>query len=202
MTRGARHCRPQLAWQALGSALIKPAVDRHVERDAVLIGRAPEPGLRAGDLEDDRSRCPVSPARGSLRRVRLANAWPNFIAHCRKLPSRFTRDDLSSDRPPFGLIAVEQDLRRCTLDEEREFPGEIVGVLDIGVRLVFDGSVDSRMAYTIIDKQQVIDTALDREVIAVAPEPAAMPPAAKPRTRYVVNQYVGRVPQPEDDYPF
>jgi hypothetical protein len=54
--------------------------------------------------------------------------------------------------------------------------------------LVFNGWVDNRMAYTIIDKQQVIDTALDREVIAVAPEPAAMLPAIKPRIRYAVNQ--------------
>jgi hypothetical protein len=58
------------------------------------------------------------------------------------------------------------------------------------------------MAYTMLNKQQVINTALDREVIAVAPELAAMPLAAKPHTRYMVNQYVGRVPQPEDDYPF
>jgi hypothetical protein len=25
----------------------------------------------------------LSPAQGSLRRILLANAWPNFLAHCR-----------------------------------------------------------------------------------------------------------------------
>src|SRR5215212_2744764 len=40
----------QLSQQALGGALITPALDQHVEYDAVLIDRAPQPVLLAGDL--------------------------------------------------------------------------------------------------------------------------------------------------------
>src|SRR5215216_6587171 len=29
------------------------------------------------------SRCHLSPAQGSLRRIRLAKSWPNLSAHCR-----------------------------------------------------------------------------------------------------------------------
>src|SRR5215213_7891933 len=40
----------KLAEQALGGALITPALDQHIEHDAVLIDRAPQPVLLAGDL--------------------------------------------------------------------------------------------------------------------------------------------------------
>src|SRR3954453_15192903 len=40
----------QLAQQALGGALITPALDQHVEDDAVLVDGAPQPVLCPGDL--------------------------------------------------------------------------------------------------------------------------------------------------------
>src|SRR4051794_36396306 len=49
----------QLAEQALGGALIAPALDQHVEYDAVLIDRAPEPVLLAGNFEDDLIQMPL-----------------------------------------------------------------------------------------------------------------------------------------------
>src|SRR3712207_3381428 len=41
----------QLAQQALGGALVAPALDQHVEHHPVLIHGAPEPVLRPGDLD-------------------------------------------------------------------------------------------------------------------------------------------------------
>src|SRR3954471_3190735 len=49
----------QLAQQALGGALITPALDQHVEYDAVLVHRAPEPVLLAGDLQYDLIQVPL-----------------------------------------------------------------------------------------------------------------------------------------------
>ena len=43
----------QLAEQALGGALITPALDQHIEYDAVLVDRAPQPVLLAGDFDGD-----------------------------------------------------------------------------------------------------------------------------------------------------
>src|SRR3954471_3989067 len=43
----------QLAQQSLGCALIAPALDQHVEHDAVLVDRAPEPMLYPGDFDDN-----------------------------------------------------------------------------------------------------------------------------------------------------
>src|SRR5215203_5005560 len=48
----------QLAEQALGGALITPALDQHIEHDAVLIDRTPEPVLLAGDFEGDLIKVP------------------------------------------------------------------------------------------------------------------------------------------------
>src|SRR5215208_7121241 len=75
----------QLAEQALGGALITPALDQHIEHDAVLIDRTPEPVLLAGDLPTTSSKCHLSPDAGRRRRIWLANAWPNLSAHCRTL---------------------------------------------------------------------------------------------------------------------
>src|SRR3954470_3651760 len=49
----------QLAEQALGGALITPALDQHVEYEAVLVDRAPQPVLLAGDLENDLTQMPL-----------------------------------------------------------------------------------------------------------------------------------------------
>src|SRR4051812_45312853 len=49
----------QLAQQALGGALITPALDQHVEYDAVLVHRAPQPVLLAGDLQYDLIQVPL-----------------------------------------------------------------------------------------------------------------------------------------------
>src|SRR3954453_18563518 len=43
----------QLAEQALGGALIAPALDQHVEHNAVLVYRTPQPVLLAGDFDGD-----------------------------------------------------------------------------------------------------------------------------------------------------
>src|SRR4051794_14143081 len=43
----------QLAEQALGGALITPALDQYVEYEAVLVDRAPQPVLLAGNFEGD-----------------------------------------------------------------------------------------------------------------------------------------------------
>src|SRR4051812_13310481 len=49
----------QLAQQALGGALITPALDQHVEYDAVLVDRAPQPVLCTGDLYRNLIQMPV-----------------------------------------------------------------------------------------------------------------------------------------------
>src|SRR5215212_844344 len=43
----------QRAEQALGGALITPALDQHIEYDAVLVHCAPQPVLLAGDFDGD-----------------------------------------------------------------------------------------------------------------------------------------------------
>ena len=73
----------ELAKQPLGGFRITPALNQNVEHDAVLIDGAPQPVRRPGDLDDDLSRCHLSPARGWRRRISFANPWPNFSAHCR-----------------------------------------------------------------------------------------------------------------------
>src|SRR4051794_20872244 len=49
----------QLAQQPLGGALITPALDQHVEYDAVLVHCAPQPVLLAGDFEGDLVQVPL-----------------------------------------------------------------------------------------------------------------------------------------------
>jgi hypothetical protein len=51
----------QLAQQALGRLLVASAPHQHVEHDAILVDRPPQP----------------------VRRIWLAKAWPNLSAHCR-----------------------------------------------------------------------------------------------------------------------
>src|SRR3954453_5154531 len=58
-TRGPHLPLQQLAKQTLGGLFVPP-VSRHTS-----------------------SRCHLSPAQGSRRRIWLANAWPNLRAHCR-----------------------------------------------------------------------------------------------------------------------
>ena len=43
----------QLAKQTLGGPFVPPALDQHVEDDAVLVDRAPQPVLLAGDFDGD-----------------------------------------------------------------------------------------------------------------------------------------------------
>ena len=56
----------QLAQQAFGGLLVAPALDEDVENKALLVDRAPEPVLLAGDGDDDLIEVPlVAAARGS-----------------------------------------------------------------------------------------------------------------------------------------
>ena len=86
---GDQHTRrPQLpfqklAEQAFGGLLVAPALDQNVENEALLVDRAPEPVLRAGDRDDDLIKVPFVAAAGARRRIRLANSRPNFRPHCR-----------------------------------------------------------------------------------------------------------------------
>jgi hypothetical protein len=66
MTRGARHWRfsSLRTQQALGRALVAPALDQHVEHHAGLVDRAPEPVLHTGDLDGDFVEVPLVPGAG------------------------------------------------------------------------------------------------------------------------------------------
>ncbi len=52
----------QLAQQALGGPLVAPALDQHVEYDAVLVDRPPQPVLLAGDFDGDLVQVPCMDA--------------------------------------------------------------------------------------------------------------------------------------------
>ena len=67
----------ELAEQALGGLLVAPALDEDIENKALVVDRAPEPVLLAGDGEDDLVKVPFVAAAGARRRRRLANSWPN-----------------------------------------------------------------------------------------------------------------------------
>ena len=77
----------ELAEQALGGLLVSPALDKDVENKALLVDRAPEPVLLAGDAEDNLVKMPFVATPGARRRRRLANSLPNFRHHCRIVSS-------------------------------------------------------------------------------------------------------------------
>ena len=56
----------ELAGQAFGGLLVAPALDEDIETKALLIDRAPEPVLLAGDAEDDLVKVPFVAAAGGL----------------------------------------------------------------------------------------------------------------------------------------
>ena len=58
----------QLAQQALGGALIAPALDQHVEHDAVLVHRTPQPVLLAGNFDGNLIEVPCMDAPIRARR--------------------------------------------------------------------------------------------------------------------------------------
>src|SRR3954451_22945198 len=82
-TRHAGLPLQQLAQQALGGLLVAPALDHNVEHEAILVDGPPEPVLRSPDHQAHFAEVHLSPGQGSLRRIWLANAWPNLRAHCR-----------------------------------------------------------------------------------------------------------------------
>src|SRR5215207_6208754 len=82
-TRHAGLPLQQLPEQALGGPLVAPALDENVEHDPILVDGSPEPMLRPLIIRHTSSRCHLSPGPGSLRRIWLANAWPNLRAHWR-----------------------------------------------------------------------------------------------------------------------
>src|ERR1700689_2916096 len=51
--RRSRLLLQQLAEQTFGGPLVAPALDENIEHEAVLVDRAPEPMLLAGDGDDD-----------------------------------------------------------------------------------------------------------------------------------------------------
>src|SRR3954451_11917777 len=56
----------ELAQQAFGGFLVAPALDQDIENEALLVNRAPEPVLLAGDGDDDLVEVPfVAAARGT-----------------------------------------------------------------------------------------------------------------------------------------
>src|SRR5215203_3944961 len=80
----------QLAEQALGGALITPALDQHVEHDAVLIDRTPQPVLLAGDLYRNLIQMPFVSGR--------RQPPPDLVGEClaeleRPLPHTLVADD-------------------------------------------------------------------------------------------------------------
>src|SRR6185312_7648033 len=80
----------QLAEQALGGALITPALDQYVEHDAVLVDRAPEPVLLAGDLHHNLVQMPLVSGRRQTS--------PDLVRKClaefqRPLPHALVADD-------------------------------------------------------------------------------------------------------------
>jgi hypothetical protein len=48
----------QLAQKAFGGLLVAPALDQDIENNALLVNRAPEPMLLAGDGDDDLIKVP------------------------------------------------------------------------------------------------------------------------------------------------
>src|SRR3954462_4869458 len=80
----------QLAQQPLGGALITPALDQHIEYDAVLVDRAPQPMLYPGDFDDDFIEMPFVSGRRQTP--------PNPVREClaelaRPLPYTLVADD-------------------------------------------------------------------------------------------------------------
>src|SRR3954452_1611032 len=63
-TRRAALLLQQLAQQALGRLLVAPALDEDIENEALLVNRAPEPMLCAGDGDDDLIEVPLVAAAG------------------------------------------------------------------------------------------------------------------------------------------
>src|SRR3954451_24992689 len=63
-TRRAALLLQQLAQQAFGRLLVAPALDQDIENKALLINRAPEPMLLAGDGDNDLIQMPFIAAAG------------------------------------------------------------------------------------------------------------------------------------------
>ena len=63
-TRRSSLLLQQLAEQAFGGLLVAPALDEDIENKALLVDRAPEPMLLAGDGDDDLIEVPFVAAAG------------------------------------------------------------------------------------------------------------------------------------------
>src|SRR3954447_25988261 len=84
----------QLAQQALGSALIPPALDQHVEDDAVLVDRAPQPVLLAGYFQHDFIEMP-------------------FVSSSRQTPPDPVGEVLAELEPPLPHALLADDDAAC-----------------------------------------------------------------------------------------
>ena len=84
----------QLAQQALGGPLVAPALHQHVEHDAVLVDRPPQPVLLAGDFDHDLIEVPLVAGAGAAAG---GSGW--------RTPGR-TVSTVSHNRPFFRDVAA------------------------------------------------------------------------------------------------
>ena len=92
---GDQHARrsplllPELAEQALGGLLVSPALDKDIENKALLVDRAPEPVLLAGNAEDNLVKVPFVAAAGGSPTKAVGEFLAEFQA---PLPDRLVGD--------------------------------------------------------------------------------------------------------------
>ena len=121
ITRGGRPLPlQQLPQQAFGRLLVPPALNQHVEHDAVLVDRPPQPVLLAGDLDLDLVQVPLVAGPRQPRRSRSRSPGRTSSAHCRMVSwltvtpraasiSSTIRSEQEAEVEPHG---VADDLRR------------------------------------------------------------------------------------------
>src|SRR4051794_9381474 len=113
-TRRSPLLRHELAEQAFGGFLVAPALDQDIENEALLIDRAPEPVLLAGDGNDDLIQMPfVAAARGAS-----TEAVGEFAAEFQApLPDRLVGDRDAASRQ--HLLNHTQAQREAEIEPHR-----------------------------------------------------------------------------------
>ena len=87
--------RQELAEQAFGGLLVAPALDEDIENKALLVDRAPEPVLLAGDAEDNLVKMPFVAAAGGSPTEAVGELPVEFQA---PLPDRLVGDQDAASR--------------------------------------------------------------------------------------------------------